>query len=796
MTSAVDRLRRWYPLAIRARPDRPRWLRFGVAAAAPALAAALDAFVPALGRTPMAGFGLAVLVATWFGGLAPSLVATALSVLLVQFVHAGGGPLDLRAEQLAFAIMGVLLGVVWDSTARAGRETLQQADQLEEQALELELANQELTESIDEAQRSREAAEAAEQRYRLLFEQNPLPMWVFDRESLAFLAVNDAAVIHYGYSRAEFLRMRLPDIRPNEDVPALMQSVRASGPKLREPAVFRHRRRDGSIIMAEIRAHDIVFDGRAARLVLVTDVTDRLRAQHDLRVTTERLHALVEASPLPIVAFDLDKTVRSWNRAAERTFGWSEAEVLGQHFPAIPDERAAEVGQLRDRLERGESVYGFQTVRRRRDGSRIDVSISTAPLRGAHGESVGFVAVYEDITERRRTDRALQNSEAQLRQAQKMEAIGRLAGGMAHDFNNVLTVIQSNAELLALALPPDGPHRRDVDDIQSAARRAAALTHQLLAFSRQQVLQAQVLDVNAIVAETERMLRRVIGEDIELVTRTVAVHPQVRADPGQLSQALLNLAVNARDAMPDGGYLFLETADVELDDAFVAAHQGAQPGPHVLLSVSDSGIGMDAATQAHIFEPFFTTKEAGKGTGLGLAMVYGFVTQSGGSIWVYSEPGQGATFKIYLPRVLSDQAAPAPRVPPSAPPAIAPGLGATVLLVEDEVAVRRVARRTLTEHDYVVLEASDGEEALAVSAAHGGPIVLVITDMVMPGMRGAELAARLRQERPEIRLLIMSGYSEEAATHRSFVEPGSAFLEKPFTATRLLQKVQEVLGRP
>jgi CheY-like chemotaxis protein len=375
-----------------------------------------------------------------------------------------------------------------------------------------------------------------------------------------------------------------------------------------------------------------------------------------------------------------------------------------------------------------------------------------------------------------------------------MEAIGRLAGGVAHDFNNILTTIQSYTEFLSTELGPDSPHLGDLKEIEEAAVRAGGLTRQLLAFSRKEVIESHPLNLNEIVAETERMLRRVIGEDIELVTRLEPGLGWFQGDRGQFSQVLMNLAVNARDAMPDGGRLLIETSNVDLDDAYAREHRGSAAGPHILLSISDTGIGMDAAIKSRIFEPFFTTKGPGKGTGLGLSMVYGFVQQSGGSIWVYSEPDEGTTFKIYLPRVadfLADEAAILDER------ASRPSTGvATILLVEDETAVRRVAKRTLAESGYTVLEAANGREALAVAAHHQGPIDLVLTDMVMPEMRGGELATKLREVRPESRLLMMSGYTEEAASRRAILEAGSAFLEKPFTASRLLERVHQVLGEP
>ncbi len=795
MATPLELVRFPYSLGVGTPPGRAPWVRYVAATAAAVLAAGLSLVLfPGLLSTPIAPFTIAVIFTAWLGGLGPSLVATALSIgALLLLPYPQGAAATSFSRVVVFAVICLAIGLVAESMARSRRQALDQASALEEQAMELEMANQELTESIDEAQEARDTAVSAEQRYRLLFDRNPLPMWVYDLETLAFLAVNDAAVAHYGFPRDEFLGMTLRDIRPPEDVPALLESHHAGAPGLAASGVFRHRKRDGSIIRVEIRSHDTLFAGRPGRLVLANDVTDRLLAGEQLEVMNERLRVLVEASPLATVAFDTDGTIQSWNRAAEGMFGWSESEVVGRPLPCVPADQADESRELQASMRRGLSRTGVQTARQRRDGSAIDVNISSAPLRNSHGDVVGFVDIYEDITERRRTERALKASEEQLRQAQKMEAVGRLAGGVAHDFNNILTTIQSYAEFLTAELGPNASQLADLEEIQRAAERAAGLTRQLLAFSRKQALETHVLDLNEIVTETERMLQRVIGEDIELVTRLEPELGRIQGDAGQFSQVVLNLAVNARDAMPDGGRLLIETANVELDEDYAREHRGALAGRHVLLSVSDTGIGMDAATQSRIFEPFFTTKEASKGTGLGLSMVYGFVQQAGGSIWVYSEPGEGSTFKIYLPQVAAQSAA-EKEAGGGVEQGLADGQGATVLLVEDEAAVRRVARRTLLEHGYVVLEAGNGREALEMAAAHPGRIDLVLTDMVMPEMRGGELASRLLRARPEARLLMMSGYTEEAASRHAILEAGRAFLEKPFTASRLLEKVHQVLG--
>jgi two-component system, cell cycle sensor histidine kinase and response regulator CckA len=382
--------------------------------------------------------------------------------------------------------------------------------------------------------------------------------------------------------------------------------------------------------------------------------------------------------------------------------------------------------------------------------------------------------------------------EEQLRQAQKMEAIGQLTGGIAHDFNNMLTVILGYSELMLKSLPPDAPLRDHVEQVKEAGVRASLLTRQLLAFSRKQVLQPRVLDLNAVLTNMDQMLQRLIGEDIALVAVPAAGLWRVYADPSQIDQIIVNLAVNARDAMPQGGKLTIETANAELEDAYAREHVSVKPGSYVMLAVSDTGCGMDAETQARMFEPFFTTKEPGKGTGLGLSTVYGIVKQSNGNIWVYSELGRGTTFKIYLPSVEAEAKA----VEPSREAARTVRGSETILLVEDENPVRALIRSTLQANGYTVLEAHDGKHAIQVCEQHKGPIHLLVTDVVMPGMGGRDLEERLKPSRPNMKVLFMSGYTDKAIVHHGELDPGTAFLQKPFTPDALARKVREVLDSP
>jgi PAS domain S-box-containing protein len=529
-------------------------------------------------------------------------------------------------------------------------------------------------------------------------------------------------------------------------------------------------------------------------LAIGMDVTDRKRAEERYRSfiaqSSEGVSRLEIDPPIPVSLPEEEQIDRLYagariaecNDAMARMYGYDEAsELIGTkladlHNVTDPTNRE----QIRAFQRAGYRVSNSETREHDREG-RARVFLNNVVGFIEDGHLVRVWGTQRDVTEQR-------HLEEQFRQSQKMEAVGQLAGGIAHDFNNLLTAILGNTQLLLRELPPGDSKRGDVEEIRKASERAASLTRQLLAYSRRQMLQPEVLDLNVVVAEMDKMLRRLIGEHIALVAVLAPDLGRVRADPNQIEQVIVNLAVNARDAMPDGGKLTVETANVDLDEAFAQAHLGSVPGSYALLAVTDTGAGMDATVRAHLFEPFFTTKEVGKGTGLGLATVYGIVKQSGGYISVYSEPGHGSSFKIYLPRIATPAEAPAG--PQKGGPA--PG-SETVLVVEDEPAVLTLSRRALEAQGYVVLAASDPLAALRVVERHGGTIHLLLTDVVMPGLSGRELADRLTAQRPGIRVLFMSGYPGDAVVQHGTLPSGSAFLQKPFSPDGLARKVRDVL---
>jgi PAS domain S-box-containing protein len=805
---------------------------------------------------------------------------------------------------------------------------------------------------ITDRKGAEDALRRSEERYRVLFDTTPAPMWVYDLETLRILAVNDAAAVQYGYSRAEFLAMTIEQLRPPEEIPRLRELLARGSPPGSEPgASWTHKRKDGSRLTVEIFSHALLFEGRQARLVVANDVShreraqealaertrvaelgaeigaaltkgstlsemlngccealvrnldaafariwtlnelqqtlelqasaglythldgphsrvavgqykigliaserrphvtntvigdprvgdqewakregmvafagypllvqgqvvgvvamfarhpwtpfvsdalatvadslavaiERKRAEQALRTSEQRARTLFETLHLIVLGLDVYGIVNYVNPFLLELTGFTADELIGSSwFDRVlpPAERQGGHAAFLQQLESNAHAH-YQNTIVTKSGKERTIAWSNTVLHDASGHPTGTLSIGEDTTER-----AL--LEQQLRQGQKMEAIGRLAGGIAHDFNNLLTAIFGYSDLLAEELPADSPGREDLQEIKTAATRAAALTRQLLAFSRQQVLQPVVLNVNDVIENLESMLRRVLGEDVELETHLSADIGNAKADPGQLEQVIMNLAVNARDAMPTGGKLTIETTNVSLSGDYAESHRPVASGEYIMLAVSDTGIGMDETVKTRLFEPFFTTKGAGTGTGLGLATVYGIVKQSGGYIWVYSELGHGATFKVYLPRV---------RAPLEEAKKEVPTTGTlegteTILLAEDEDLLRPLARALLTKLGYRVLEANNAAAALEVARTHPGEIHLLISDVVMPGQSGLQLARQLAPTRPGMKVLFMSGYTDEAIVRHGLLDPGTNFLQKPFTPAMLTRKVREVL---
>jgi two-component system cell cycle sensor histidine kinase/response regulator CckA len=623
-----------------------------------------------------------------------------------------------------------------------------------------------------------------EARYRGLLEAAPDAMVVVNHGGEIVL-LNVQAEKQFGYRRDELVGQKVKNIIPRGFAERLlMHGTGTPGdpvvPQMGTGIELHGRRKDGSEFPIEIMLSPLDTVDGILITAAIRNIAERKLRENDL----SRLAAVVESSQDAIVSLTSLGIIRTWNRGAERIFGYSAEEATGRSILFLsPPDRSAEGSTLLERVARADRIEHFETIRVKKDGTQIHVALTFSPIKDSDGRVVGVSSVARDVTESK-------HMEAMLRQSQKMEAVGQLAGGVAHDFNNLLGVILGYTGLMLDRLGLDDPQRKSIEEIQKAGDRAALLTRQLLAFSRKQVLQPKVIDLNAVVAGAEKLLQRLIGENIEL---RAVLNPElcrVKADPGQIEQIIMNLAVNARDAMPSGGKLTIETSNMEFDEAYTAQHPSTRTGPHVMLAVTDTGCGMDAETKAHMFEPFFTTKEFGKGTGLGLSTVYGIVKQSGGSVWVYTEPGLGTSFKIYLACVDA-----VPEIEPPNDKVMNVVAGSqTILIVEDDPALLQVTHRSLEEVGYAILEARSSKEAIDISESHTGPIHLMVTDVVLPGMSGVKLAAYLSAQRPEMKVLYVSGYTNDTVFHHGVLEPGLAFLQKPFSARTLARRVGEVLA--
>jgi len=598
---------------------------------------------------------------------------------------------------------------------------------------------------------------------------------------------NQQAESMFGWAEREVLGQRLADIIvPHAHREAHAAGLRrflatGEGPILNQRIELTALRRDGTEFPVELAIAPVREGSSWLFSAFVRDITARRAADEALRVSEAKFGSAFRAHPSPMAIATLgDARWVDVNESLLRLFGMNRAETVGRSGRELGIWRRDELQEQMLAQLRAGGVFRDVEVEWLTRSGETRTGLLSAEVIAFAGEP-HFLLHFQDMTERKQL-------EVQLRQAQKMEAIGRLAGGVAHDFNNVLTAIFGYVDILREEMPADSTAQQDLAEVRKASERAASLTKQLLAFSRQQVLEPVVLEPNALIEDFEKMLHRLIGEDVELRLSLARDTGNVRADPGQLQQVLMNLAVNARDAMPTGGKLILETANTELSEQYAELHQPVVPGRYVMLAVSDTGAGMTPETKARIFEPFFTTKEKGKGTGLGLSTVYGIVKQSGGYVWVYSEVGRGTAFKIYLPRV----DVPADELlQPRAPGTVAGT--ETILLAEDDPMLRPLAKGLLEKLGYTVIDAENTAAALEAARRHAGPIHLLLADVVLPGASGRELARELEKTRPTTKVVYVSGYTDDAIVHHGMLEPGLNFLQKPFTPAALARKVREVL---
>jgi len=648
---------------------------------------------------------------------------------------------------------------------------------------------------ITERKQAEVALRQSEEKFKQLFDDAPVGYFEYDVQG-RITSINRTELEMLGYALEEMIGQLVWKFVVEEEIARQQILAKLAGTMPPARGLERtYRRKDGTTFPAIVEDRLILdSEGKIKGIrATIQDITEHKKAEEALRSSEEKYRTILENIEDGYFEVDIAGNFTFYNDSLCRILGYSRDEMIGMNNRQYTDqENAKKLFQAFNKVYRtGEPAREFDWEIIRKDGTRRSIEASVSLLKDPSGNRIGFRGIVRDITERKRIEQEKTTLEEQLRQSQKMEAIGRLAGGVAHDFNNLLTVIKGYSQLSLTEMKKGDPLKENIEEIKKAADRAADLTRQLLAFSRRQVMEMKVLDLNDLLRNLDKMLRRVIGEDIELATILEENLGRVKTDPGQIEQVIMNLAVNARDAMSKGGKLTIETANVDLDQAYARAHVAVKPGPYVMISASDTGVGMPPEIRDRIFEPFFTTKEKGKGTGLGLSTVYGIVKQSSGNIWVYSEPEKGTTFKIYLPRV--DE--PFEELKEKLVKKELPRGNETILIVEDEEDVLKLAGRILSRQGYHVLEASSGEEALRICKKKKEPFHLLLTDVVMPQMSGRQLEEQLSRVCQDFKVLYMSGYTDNAITHHGVLEKGMNYIQKPFTVDGLIRKVREVLDK-
>lgn len=610
------------------------------------------------------------------------------------------------------------------------------------------------------------------------------------------ITVNNAFADFLGYTQEELKGKKWQDLTPVEDIKKIEKRIGLLLTEEKRSDRFEKRyvHKNGTTLWADVSV-TIRRDARENPLYFMTtvvDITARKQAEEALRNSEEFQRAMIDCSPVALFTIDLDGNVLTWNASAEKIFGWHAEETIGKPLPIVPADKQEESDALLWQIFKGGGFIGKELIRLRNDGTLFPVSLSAAPVHNDRNQVVGILGAVEDLTERKKIEAEREQLQSQLLQAQKMESVGRLAGGVAHDYNNMLSVIIGYAQFGMDKTDPEDELRADLQEILTAAERSADITRQLLAFARKQTINPKALDLNETVESMFKMIRRLIGEDIDLSWKPGPAVWPVKMDPSQLDQILVNLCINARDAISDVGRITIETHNVRFDEAYCANHAGFVPGEYVLLAVSDDGRGMDKETLDKIFEPFYTTKEIGKGTGLGLSVIYGIIKQNKGFINVYSEPEKGTTFQLYFSRH-ADDASPIETVGVG-PEKTPVGSGETVMIVEDEASILKLAKRILIPLTYNVLTATSPNEALVLAKEHGGDIHLLIADVVLPGMNGRDLAEKLQAEYPKLKVLFMSGYTSDVIVHHGVLDADVQFIQKPFSKTNFAIKVRKALN--